>query len=120
MPAPRPPPAAPAQPSKHQLAIEKLREGWTAKGVNLDKLSIKDDGKFKVSVVDQGWPRITIGPTGGIVVTDLKSYASAFDAAMDGLALYEKQKSREAKKQQATAPAQPVAQPAAVKQTATA
>jgi hypothetical protein len=103
--------------SKQDMAIAKLKEGWTAKGVNLDKLTIKDDGKFKVLVVDQGWPRVTIGPTGGIVVTDLKSYAKAFDAAMDGLSLYQRQAAREAKKTQATAPA---AQPAAEKQTVSA
>jgi hypothetical protein len=96
--------------SKQDMAIAKLKEGWAAKGVNLDKLTIKDDGKFKVLVVAEGWPRVTIGPTGGIVVTDLKSYAKAFDAAMDGLSLYQKQQSREAKKTQATAPAQPAAE----------
>jgi hypothetical protein len=95
--------------SKQDIAIAKLKEGWVAKGVNLDKLTIKDDGKFKVLVVDQGWPRVTIGPTGGIVVTDLKSYALAFDAAMDGLALYQKQQAREAKKTVAAAPTAPAA-----------
>ena len=99
------------------MTIAKLKEGWAEKKVDLSKLTIKDDGKFKVLVVDQGWPRVTIGPTGGIVVTDLKSYAKAFDAAMDGLSLYQKQQAREAKKTQATAPA---AQPAAEKQTVSA
>ena len=81
-------------------------------GMDLSKLTIKDDGKFKVLIVDQGWPRVTIGPTGGIVVTDLKSYSKAFDAAMDGLALYQKQQAREQKKATATAPAAPKKQEA--------
>jgi len=96
--------------------IEKLKEGWTAKGVNLDKLTVKDDGKFKLVVVAEGWPTVQVGPTGGITVTELKSYAKAFDAAMDGLALFEKQKAREQKKATTAAPAQPVAE----KQSATA
>jgi hypothetical protein len=100
---------APAVASKQDMAIAKLKEGWTAKGVDLSKLLIKDDGKFKVLIVDQGWPRVTIGPTGGIVVTDLKSYAKAFDAAMDGLALYQKQQQREAKKTATATPTAPAA-----------
>ena len=96
---------APATVSKQNQTIETLKAGWTAKGVDLSKLSIKDDGKFKVWVVAEGWPRVTIGPTGGVVVTDLKSYAKAFDAAMDGLALYQKQLQRDAKKTAATQPA---------------
>jgi hypothetical protein len=84
--------------SKQDMAIEKLKAGWLEKKVDLSKLTIKDDGKFKVLIVAEGWPRVTIGPTGGIVVTDLKSYTKAFDAAMDGLNLYTKQKEREAKK----------------------
>jgi 2-keto-3-deoxy-6-phosphogluconate aldolase len=76
---------------------------------------VKDDGKFKLVVVAEGWPTVQIGPTGGITVTELKSYAKAFDAAMDGLALYTKQKARETRKATATAPA-----PKAAEQTATA
>lgn len=108
---PAPTAAQPAMPSKQQQTIEKLREGWTAKGVNLDKLTVKDDGKFKLVVVAEGWPTVQIGPTGGVTVKELKSYAKAFDAAMDGLVLYQKQKSREAKK--TAAPAPPAAKAAA-------
>jgi len=102
------PAPAPTQPNKQMQTIEKLKEGWTAKGVNLDKLTVKDDGKFKLVVVAEGWPTVQIGPTGGITVLELKSYAKAFDAAMNGLALYDKQKAREQKKAATTAaPAQP-------------
>jgi hypothetical protein len=102
-------PAAPAptEPSKQDQTIAKLKEGWTAKGVDLSKLAIKDDGKFKLLIVADGWPTVQIGPTGGITVVELKSYQKAFDAAMDGLALYDKQKAREQKKAAATAPAAP-------------
>src|ERR1700722_1788337 len=110
--------AAPAQPNKQTQTIEKLQEGWKAKGVDLSKLAIKDDGKFKLLIVDAGWPTVQIGPTGGITVLELKSYAKAFDAAMDGLSLYQKQQAREQKKAAAAAPAPPAAK--AEKQTATA
>jgi KTSC domain len=109
-------PAAATQPavaSKQMATIETLKAGWLAKGVNLDKLTVTPDGKFQVLIVAEGWPRVTIGPTGGIVVTDLKSYAKAFDAAMDGLNLFQKQQAREAKK--ATTATAPPAAPAEVK-----
>ena len=107
--------AAPAQPNKQQQTIEKIKDGWTAKGVNLDKLTIKDDGKFKLLIVAEGWPTVQVGNSGGITVLELKSYAKAFDAAMDGLSLYQKQQAREQKKAAAAAPAPPAAKaPAAV------
>jgi hypothetical protein len=116
---PAPAPAATvAAPNKQQQTIEKIKEGWTAKGVDLSKLAIKDDGKFKLLIVDAGWPTVQIGPTGGITVLELKSYAKAFDAAMDGLSLFQKQQAREQKKAAAAAPAPPAAK--AEKQSATA
>jgi hypothetical protein len=99
--------AAPAQPNKQTATIEKLKEGWTAKGVDLSKLKITDDGKFKLLVVAEGWPTCQIGPTGGITVKELKSYSKAFDAAMDGLRLYQKQLAREQKKAAVAAPPAP-------------
>lgn len=106
------PAAQPVTPSKQMVTVEGLKAGWAAKGVNLDKLTVKDDGKFKLVVVAEGWPTVQIGPTGGITVVELKSYQKAFDAAMDGLNLFEKQKAREAKKAAAPAPA-PKASPEA-------
>jgi len=106
--------AAPAQPSKQMQTIEKLKEGWTAKGVNLDKLTVKDDGKFKLVVVADGWPTVQIGPTGGISLPAIKSYPKAFEAALEGDKLLAKQNAREAKKATATAPAPKAAAPEAV------
>ena len=106
--AEQPKQAAPAQslptPSKQTATIEKLKEAWTAKKVDLSKLQVKDDGKFKLLIVDAGWPTVQIGPTGGITVLELRSYAKAFDAAIDGLALYQKQNDRDRKKTAAPAP----------------
>ena len=106
--------AAPAQPSKQMQTIEKLKEGWTAKGVNLDKLTVKDDEKFKLVVVADGWPTVQIGPTGGISLPAIKSYPKAFEAALEGDKLLAKQNAREAKKATATAPAPKAAAPEAV------
>jgi hypothetical protein len=111
---PAPAAAAQAQPSKQMQTIEKLKEGWTAKGVDLSKLTVKDDGKFKLLVVAEGWPTVQIGPTGGIVLPQIRSYAKAWDAAMDGLAVYQKQRARDQKKATATAPAPKAAEQTAV------
>jgi hypothetical protein len=129
-PQPTPPPAAPAptptpaatvaapasaQPSKQQATIEKLMEGWKSKGVGLGHLTITDDGtKYKLLIVDAGWPTVAVGSSGGITVRELKSYASAFDAALIGKELLDKQRAREAKKssQPAPAPTTPQAAPA--------
>ena len=111
---------AAATPTKQDATIAKLKEGWTAKGVNLDKLTIKDDGKFKLLIVGQGWPTVQVGNSGGVTVVELKSYPDAFTGAMEGLERYTKQKSRE-EKQKAAAAAPAVAKsatpeaPAAIK-----
>jgi multimeric flavodoxin WrbA len=108
---------AAATPTKQDATIEKLKAGWTAKGINLDKLTIKDDGKFKLLIVDAGWPTVRIGASGGVTVMELKSYPDAFTAAMEGLDRYTKQQAREAKQAAAAAPpavaksAPPVAAP---------
>jgi hypothetical protein len=103
----------PAVVSKQTQTIETLKAGWVAKGVDLSKLTVKDDGKFKLLIVDEGWPTVRLGSTGGITVMELRSYASAFDAAMNGLELYQKQQAREQKKTVAAAPSQPAPKAAA-------
>ena len=107
-----PQPAAQPTPANKQTAtFDKLKEAWTAKGVDLSKMEVKPDGKFVLITVAAGWPAIHIGPTGGITLPQIRSYAKAFDAAVDGLALYEKQKARDTKKTAAPAPT-PKAAPA--------
>jgi hypothetical protein len=99
--------------------LDKLKEAWTAKGVDLSKLEAKPDGKFLLVTVAAGWPIIQLGPTGGIVLPQIRSYAKAWDAAVDGLAVFTKQNERDAKKAAAAAPPAPKA-PAAEKQLQTA
>ena len=84
--------------------------------VVLDHSVIADVGDpDMLVVVAEGWPIVQLGPTGGIVLPQIRSYAKAWDAAMDGKAVFEKQQARDQKKITASAP-----QPAAEKQTATA
>jgi len=110
-PAPAPTPV-PVAVSKQDATIQKLKDGWTAKGVDLSKLTIKDDGKFKVLQVTPEWPSVQVGASGGITVLELRSYPDGFTGAMEGLERFNKQKARDAKK--ATAPAAaPTAQPKA-------
>jgi hypothetical protein len=113
-------PATPAQPSKQQATLDKLKAGWAERKVDLSKLSVTMDGKFMLIVVDAGWPTVQVGASGGITVLELKSYSKAFDAAMDGLALYQKQGAREQKKTAAAAPAQPAVKAPAAEKSASA
>jgi hypothetical protein len=103
-PAPQPAPPTPAV-SKQDATIAKLKEGWKSKGIDLSKLEVRDDGKFKVLHITPEWPSIQIGPTGGLVVLELRSYPDAFTAAMEGLERYKKQQVRDHKKVAPTAPA---------------
>jgi hypothetical protein len=99
------PAATPVAASKQQITLDKLKVAWAEKGIDLSKLEAKADGKFLLVTVAAGWPIIQLGPTGGIVLPQIRSYASAFNAAVDGLAVFQKQQARDEKK--ATAPTQP-------------
>jgi uncharacterized coiled-coil protein SlyX len=127
-PAPAPTPAAatvaaptPAQPSKQEATIAKLKDAWIERKVDLSKMQVKQDGKFVLITVADGWPVVQIGASGGIVLPEIRSYPKAFDAAVDGLAVYTKQKERDAKKATTVAvaptptPAQPKAETPAAK-----
>jgi hypothetical protein len=119
------PAAAPVAASKQQITLDKLKVAWAEKGIDLSKLEAKPDGKFLLVTVAAGWPVIQLGPTGGIVLPQIRSYASAFNAAVDGLAIVQKQQARDEKKATASAPmvkvaATPPAAKAPEKQQATA
>ena len=117
-----PAPAAPAaatptaQPTKQDQTIARLLEGWKAKGIDLSKLTCRDDGKYKLLVVGEGWPTVQVGSSGGVTVVELRSYPDGFTAAMEGLERYQKQQRADAKRaaaaQPAQAPAPAPAQPA--------
>ena len=108
--APKPiattPTSQPLPANKQQTTIGLLIEGWTEKGIDLSHIEVKDDGKYKLIVPGAGWPTIRIGSSGGIELPEIKSYPRAFDAAINGKELLEKQTARAAKKAaQAAAPA---------------
>jgi len=120
-PTPAPPAAAPA--SKQTATLDKLKVAWTERKVDLSKMTIQPDGKFILVTVDEGWPVVQIGASGGIVLPQIRSYAKALDAAIDGLSLFQKQNARDAKKATASAPKPAPATPppaAAQKETPTA
>lgn len=112
--APQPQPPAPAQapvaapaqaaPSKQEATLTRLKEAWTARGVSLEAMEVKQDGKFLFVTVAPNWPVIRIGSTGGLELPTIRSFAKAFDAAVHGDELLAKQTARDAKKAaQATA-----------------
>jgi hypothetical protein len=80
-------------------------------------MQVKMDGKFMLVTVAEGWPVVQIGASGGIVLPQIRSYQKAFDAAVDGLAVFQKQNERDKKK---AAPAPTPAAPPAARETVTA
>ena len=108
-PQPTPTPAAPAPAptpiGKQQQTLDKLIEAWKARGVNVEKMTATPDGKFLNVIVGDGWPLIVIGASGGINLPTIKSYPSAYTAAVDGDKLLAKQVAREQKKAAASVPA---------------
>jgi len=114
-------PMAAATPNKQRQTIDKLKAAWLERKIDIAKLTETQDGKFINVVVGEGWPVIAIGPTGGITLPQVRSYARAFDAAVDGLAIFQKQLARDAKKATTSATAaKPATAPApAAKETPT-
>ncbi|HUD64061.1 MAG TPA: hypothetical protein VMQ17_05780 [Candidatus Sulfotelmatobacter sp.] len=95
------------QPANKQLAtVAKLKAAWTEKGIKLDQLTERQDGKFMLLQPTTEWPIVRVGPTGGIELPQIRSYARAWDAAVDGLAVWTKQQQRDQKKAASSAPAQ--------------
>jgi hypothetical protein len=114
---PTPTPTTQPQPTatKQSQVVAKLKQAWSEKGIKLDQLNERQDGKFILLQPTPEWPIIRIGPTGGVELPQIRSYAKAWDAALDGLAVWQKQQHRDQKKATATsAPAQaPKPQPPA-------
>ena len=96
--------AKPEAATKQTATFNRLREAWLAKGVDLSKLTTAMQGKNLNIQVAEGWPLIVLGASGGITLPTLRSYPSGFEAAVNGLSLYEKQQARDSKRE-ATTPA---------------
>jgi len=94
--------------SKQQQTINRLREAWTQRGVSLEALTETQDGKY-IMLTMPNFPTVRVGSSGGLDLPTIKSYAKAFEAAVEADKLLAKQREREAKKSAATtAPAKPV------------
>lgn len=104
-------PVVPVAPSKQEVTLDKLKSAWAERKVDLSKLTATPDGKFLVVKVDANWPEIVIGASGGIDLPQVKSYAKAFDAAVEGDVLLKKQTERAAKKSPAPPTPKPATQP---------
>jgi hypothetical protein len=111
--APAPTPAAqPQQPltaNKQTATVAKLKAAWLERGIKFDQLAEKQDGKFILLQPTPDWPIIRVGPTGGIELPQIRSYAKAWDAALDGFAIWQKQQARDQKKANTAKPAPPPA-----------
>jgi len=94
----------PATPTKQQQTMTKLIAAWTDRGIEVSKLERKIDGKFMLLQLPN-FPVVRIGSNGGIDLPTIKSYAKAFDAAVNGDQLLKKQQERETKKTAASVPA---------------
>ena len=103
-------------PNKQQVTIDKLTAAFEEqRQIEIKPSMLVQDGKFINVMLGKGWPTIRVGNSGGITVMELKSYTSAFEAAIDGDKRLAKQTEREQKKAAAAAPvkaAAPDASPA--------
>jgi hypothetical protein len=93
--------------SKQQVTLAKLKTAWQEKGINISKIAEKQDGRYLLVTVADGWPEIKIGPSGGGEIPLLKSYPKFFDACLIANELYAKQTAREARKAAAAVKLEP-------------
>jgi hypothetical protein len=89
-------------PSKQDAVLAQLREAWRARGVDLSHLITSIEGKTMKVLVGDEWPLIAIGNSGGITLPTIRSYARAFDAAVEGDKLFAKQNERDTKRTNGT------------------
>lgn len=104
--------AATQTPNKQQVTIDKLTAAFKEqRQIEIKPSMLVQDGKFINVMLGKGWPTIRVGNSGGITVMELKSYTSAFEAAIDGDKRLAKQTEREQKKAAAAAPVAKAAAP---------
>jgi hypothetical protein len=85
--------------------------------VPLKDLVERQDGKFILLQPTPEWPLIRVGPTGGLGLPQVRSFAKAWDACVDGLAVYQKQLARDQKKAAAAQAKAPTPAPQPLGQT---
>ena len=87
-------PAVQPTPTKAQATLMRLSVALAARHVEVKPEHISQDGKFLVINLGEAWPTINIGPGGGIDLPQIKSYAKAFEAAVDGDKLLARQREK--------------------------
>lgn len=92
-------PAAAPAPTKQEVTLLKLTVALRDKRqIAVTPQMLTSDGKALRLVIGEGWPSISIGKQGGVVVNELRSYQDPFEAAIIGDELYKKQNERDAKR----------------------
>ena len=111
----------PATPNKQAATIEKLTAAFKEqRQIEVTPEMLQQDGKYINLIIGKDWPTIRAGNSGGVTVMELRSYCSAFEAALHGDTLLAKQRERETKKATAPTPvaavkSEPAAAPVPVK-----
>jgi hypothetical protein len=104
-PAPTPAPVeASPTPTKAQMTVMRLSVELAKREVTVKPEMLSMDGKFLVLKISDAWPKIVIGPGGGIDLPEIRSYPKAFEAAVIADQLYAKQQARATKPITPTAP----------------
>ncbi|MGB0012833.1 MAG: hypothetical protein WBQ03_14585 [Candidatus Sulfotelmatobacter sp.] len=93
--------------SKQMLTVLKLTVALREqRQIELLPEQLKQDGKYVLINVGEGWPTIRVGSNGGVVLPQIRSYKEGMETWMKADELLKKQTERDAKKA-ATAASQP-------------
>lgn len=88
--------------SRQQQSLQNLKDALVAANINTDNLIEANEGSTLNVLVDDGWPTIRIGRSGGFDIKEVRSYPKADLATMvNAKALFEAQNARDAKRQAA-------------------
>jgi hypothetical protein len=79
------------------MTVMRLSVELAKRDITVKPEMLSTDGKFLVLKIGDAWPRIVIGPGGGIDLPEIRSYAKAFEAALVGDQLLAKQVARATK-----------------------
>jgi len=87
---------------KQKATVERLTLALNARNLDGMEINMSEEGNFLYVLVTgtaKPFPQIRIGKLGGIELPEIKSYPEAFEAAVNGDELLEKQSNREAKRE---------------------
>lgn len=90
--------------TKQTAAVDTLRAGLEARGIDVAGMTTSEEGKTIVVAVAEGFPKVIIGLHGGVKLPEIRSYEengkdkTAMTAAINGDMLLAKQTERDTKK----------------------